>query len=61
MGRDRLTIYVMTGSSSDKQSFKSQVWIGSRLHDFDADERIIVDISSFVADFNYPWIDIISV
>ena len=42
----------MTGNSSDKQSFKSQVGIGSRSHDFDADERIIFDISSFVAGFS---------
>ena len=51
MERDRLTIYVTTGNSSGKQSFKSQVGIGSRSHDFDADERIIFDISSFVAGF----------
>ena len=35
----------LRGSSSDKQSFKSHVWIWSRSHDFDADERIILDIS----------------
>ena len=57
MERDRLTIYVMTGSSSDKQSFKSKVGIGSRSHDFDADERIIFDISSFVAGFSDPRIN----
>ena len=61
MERDRLTIYVMTGNSSDKRSFKSQVGIGSISHDFDADERIIFDISSFVARFSYPRIDITSV
>ena len=49
MERDKLTIYVMTGNSSHKQSFKGQVEIGARSHDFDVDERIIFDISSSVA------------
>ena len=61
MERDRLTIYVMTSNSSDKQSFKSQVGLGSKSHDFDADERIIFYISSSVAGFSDPRIDITSV
>ena len=48
----------MTGNCSDKQSLKSQVGIGSRLHDFDADDRIIFYISSFAAGFSDPRIDI---
>ena len=35
--------------------------IGSRSHDFDADERIILDISSSVAGLSDPRIDIASV
>ena len=34
-----------------------QVGIGSRSHDFDADERIIFNISSFDAGFSDPRID----
>ena len=49
----------MTGNSWDKQSFKSQVGIGSRLHDFDADEQIIFDISSFVAGFSDPKLNLL--
>ena len=51
----------MTCSHSEKQSFKSQVGIGSKSHDVDADEQIVFEISWFVAGFNDSRIDITSV
>ena len=56
--KDRLTVCLITSSSSDKHSFKSHIIIVSRSHDFNADERICFDISSFVAGFNDTQIDI---
>ena len=52
LDRDRFTIWVTTGSNALKQSFSSQVGIGSRSHDLEADFLIIFAISVSVAGSN---------
>ena len=49
---DRLTIWVITGRRDPRQVFSSQVGMGSRSHDLDADFLMSEEISASDAGLN---------
>ena len=58
LDNDKLTILVMTGKRVPKQSFKSPVGMGSKLHDFEADCLIILLTSLSIACSNSERVDV---